>query len=154
MVTFVDYYEQVESALKSRILTLTDLFPNDWQVSSNDNVRRRGADNFFILMPGAFVERSQQYEKDVEWHATGDLYVRVAELEAAKEQFKQARAQIIWVVKNDETLGGTPNVWETRISAPTPPQFYWETKTLADSGALPNFITQAFDITITQRVIF
>src|SRR6266498_4065148 len=135
MPAFADYYEQCESGLKTRVRTLTDLFPNNWQVDSNDAVLSKGANNFFILMPGAVIEQSQEYEKDIDWHVTAELYVRFTAYEAAKRQFKVARAKIIWVVKSDDSLGGTKKVWKTGISAPEKPLYYWMTRTAAENGA-------------------
>ncbi len=154
MTTFVDFYAQCKSGLITRLLTLTELFPKNWQVSSNDADLKRGAEYFMILKPGAFIESGQGYEKQIEWHTTGNLYVRFAEYQDVPEIFDVARAKIIHVIKSDDSLGGTSNVHGTGITAPEPPQFYWHTRAAAESGALPNFVTQPFDIAITQLCKF
>lgn len=153
-MAFVDYYEQCEAGLIKRIQTLTDIFANPWQVSSNDAVRSKGGDAFFIVMPGAFPMTEKSYDDQIDWHITSELYIRFAEYEASKSQFKIARAKVIYVVKVDDTLGGALNVMKTAISAPEKPQYYWINKTAAENGANPNFITQVLDVVITQKVMF
>lgn len=142
-----DQYALCETALITKLRTLTDLFPKDYQVSDDVAVLNRGGDTFFIVQPDAFpATRADGRDLFVNWLVTGDLYVRYKSRVESLSRFKAARSAIFNLLGPD-SLNGTSNIMRTVLAA---------------SGGLqqdipgdnPNFIIQTLTATITQRVRF
>jgi hypothetical protein len=140
-----DYYDQCETALMTRLRTLTNLFPKDYQVSTDDSVLNRGGDVFAIFQPDAFPQtRVDGRDVSYNWVVIFDLYVRYKSRAESLARFKAARAAIVELL-SPFALNGTSNISRCVLAA---------------SGSLqqdlpgdnPNFIIQTLTATITQRV--
>lgn len=141
-----DYYSQCEGALMDKLRTLTDLFPNDWQVSDDDSVINRGADYFAIFQPDAFpATRAASREVDFNWIVIFDLCVRYKTRKESLPKFKAARAAIIQLIA-PHALNGTNNISRTVLSS--------NGSILEGQKNNANFLFQTLSATITQRVRF
>lgn len=142
-----DYYTQCETALMTKVRTLTAYFPRDFQVSDDDSVLNRGADYFAIFQPDAFpATRVDGLAVTYNWVVVFDLYVRYKSRRESLTAFKAARSAMINLI-TPNCLNDTSNISRCVLAA---------------SGGLqqdipgdnPNFIIQTFSATITQRVRF
>jgi len=151
----VDFYEQCETGLKSALQSLTTVFLHDWQVSNDDTVIARGGDVFAILRPGAFpifAKQATGKQVDFDWGITVDVYVRYESYATSWAKFKTVRAEMIWRLGCDPTLGNTPNVWGVTLSAEEGAQYFKFAE--SSENATPNFIIQTMQATVRQRVEF
>lgn len=142
-----DYYTLCETAIMTKLKTLTTYFPNAWQVTDDDEVIQRGADYFAIFMPDAFPStRSDGHDLFVNWSILFDLYVRYTTKVESKTRFKAVRSDIFNLL-HPACITDVNGVGRIVLSA---------------SGGLmqdmpgdnPNFIIQTLSITVNQRVIF
>ena len=153
MPNTTDFYSQCESALAVRLRTLTDFFPHEWQVSDDDSVIAKGANNFLIYSPGAFpFANINMSEKDFSWDIPSRMYVKYIGYSESKANFKALRAAIINLIFPDFSLSGTPGVWRTSVSSQESSQYFFFDE--PKPGVRPNFIIQDLTFTITQRVGF
>ena len=142
-----DHYADCEGALMTKLRTLSELFPKDYQVSDDVSVLNRGGDYFYIVQPDTFTPvRADGQDVFVAWVVLGDLYVRYKSRETALDRFKAARSAIFNLL-SPISLNGTNNISRTVFTA---------TSGLQQDipGDNPNFIIQTFSATITQRVRF
>ena len=142
-----DFYSQCETALMTKLRTLSALFPKDWQVSDDDSVLNRGAEYFVIVQPDALPStRADGRDLTYNWVVILDLYVRYHTRAESLARFKAARSAVINLL-TPNSLNDTSNISRTVVTA---------------SGGLqqdipgdnPNFIIQTLTATITQRVRF
>lgn len=150
-----DFYGQSENGLKVVLQSLTTVFLHSWQVSNDDTVIARGGDVFAILRPGAFPIFARQAtgkQVDYDWNVTVDVYIRYTSYETSWALFKQVRAEIIWRLGCDPTLGNTPNVWGVSLSAEEGAAYFKFAE--SSENATPNFIIQTMQAVIRQRVEF
>lgn len=142
-----DYYTQCETALMTKVRTLTAFFPRDFQVSDDDSVLNRGADYFAIFQPDAFpATRVDGLSVFYNWVVVFDLYVRYKSRAESLPRFKAARSALINLI-TPHSLNDTSNISRCVLAA---------TAGLQQDipGDNPNFIIQTFSATITQRVRF
>lgn len=159
-MNYPDPYSECENALKAILLEITEFFPNEWQVSSNDTNIARGADQLVILRPGPFPLFQQTNTgqiKDYDWAVVTELYVRYTEYEESWERFKQVRAAVIYKININPIMKCTvvpaksaTNVWGAALESEENAQYF----SFADSPeeATPNFIIQTMRTNIRQRV--
>jgi hypothetical protein len=148
-----DFYSECETGAMRQVRTLTTLFKNDWQVSDDDTVIAKGAENFFIVRPGQFPYTSQTAViKDVSWHVTADLYIKFVNYKTSWSKFKVCRSAIINLLMSDPTLGNTSNVFRVGVSSQENAQYFSFDE--PKHGVKPNFIIQTLDVEIIQRVRF
>ena len=142
-----DHYSQCESALMTKLRTLTALFPKENQVSDDPSVLNRGADHWAIFQPDTFTPvRADGTDLFINWVVLFDLYVRYKSRADSLTRFKAARAAIVELI-SPFSLNGTNNISRTVLAAAGSLQ-----QDIA--GDNPNFIIQTFSATITQRVRF
>ncbi len=92
MTVLTDYYSQCETGVMNLMLTLTDFFPNAWQVSTNEFNVNKGADYFLVFRPGKFpsapvaggipISRNNPI-RAYDWNMHADLYARYTEYETS-----------------------------------------------------------------------
>jgi hypothetical protein len=142
-----DQYSIVEGILMTKLRTLTDLFPREFQVSDDDSVVNRGADYFAVLQPDAFpATRANGRQAFYNWVVVLDLYVRYKTRKESLPKFKAARAAIIELL-HPTSLNATNSITNTSVSANGGLQ-------QDIVGTNPNWIIQTFSVTITQLVTY
>jgi len=143
-----DHYGQCEAALMTKVRTLTDFFPKEWQVSDDESVINRGADYFFITLPSSFpAARADGKSKAVVWNVVCDLYVRFNSKREALTRFKAVRSALFNLLHSDPMLNKTPGVSNVLMSAGGELQ-----QDLP--GDNPNFIIQTLTVAISQTITF
>lgn len=148
-MTIVDHYQNVENGLATKLRTLTDLFEKPWQVSDDDTVLAKGADNFIVYRPGSFpVTKVSDFRYDVDWNITADLYVRYKTYRESWANFRRARAAIIDLIFTHPRLGGV--AYYTIVSSGEGALYF----KFEENASVPNFIIQTLTFTIRQHVIF
>jgi hypothetical protein len=142
-----DHYSVVEAAVMTKIRTLTEFFPNAWQVNDDDTVIQRGANTFAIFQPDAFPgTRANGLEVDINWTVLFDLYVRYSTRKESLPRFKAVRSALINLL-HPASLNKTPGVRRVVLQANGGLQ-----QDLP--GDNPNFIIQTMTAIVTQRVSF
>lgn len=148
-----DHYAVCESALVTRLRTLTSYFPAatglpaGWQVSDDDTVFSKGGDYFVIYRPGEFPTVQKGLLADVNWHVKTVVYVRYTEYKTSWNKFKALRSDIFNLLNADPTLNRTNGVYNVTISSKD------DAGRLLDTQGNPmNWIAQLLDVTITQRI--
>ncbi len=148
-----DHYSLVEAALLTKLRTLTSYFPVSagksagWQVSDDDAVFSQGADYFIIARPGPFNTQPRGLLANAEWHVNVIIYVRYTEYKTSWARFKTFRSDIFNLLYGDPTLGKTSGVWNVAMSSAS------DAGRLLDTQGNPtNWLAQALDITISQRI--
>jgi hypothetical protein len=150
-----DPYTECEAALMTKIRTLTDIFPRDFQVSDDDSVLNRGADNFAIFQPDAFpYTRANGRQAHYNWVVIFDLYVRYKSRKESLPKFKEVRAALIKLL-HPLALNGA----RTRDNSHG---LGIEQIAMSAGGGLqqdipgdnPNFIIQTMSVTIIQLVTY
>ena len=148
-MSVVDHYQAVENGLVTQLKTLTDFFPNAWQVSDDDTVISKGADFFIVYRPGSFpVTKVSDFRYDVDWNITADLYVRYKTYKESWANFRSARAAIIELIFTHPRLGGV--AYFTTVSSGEGALYF----KFEENASVPNFIIQTLTFTIRQHVIF
>jgi len=148
-----DHYSVCETALATRLRTLTTYFPAatglsaGWQVSDDDTVFQLGGDYFIIYRPGEFPTVQKGMLADVSWHVKAVVYVRFVEYKTSWNKFKLFRSDIFNLLNADPTLNKTNGVWNVTVSSKD------DAGRLLDTQGNPmNWIAQLLDVTITQRI--
>jgi len=154
--TITDEYLQCETGFADLVRSnLSAYFLSPDQVSSDDTVISMGADYFLVYRPGSFP--NQPFARgsgvyDFSWRITCDLYVRYQTYKTSWDKFKTIRGELIRLVKNDKTLGGAPNVWQTDVESEEDAVYFkFDTK---PKQIRPNFIIQTFRVIAVQRIFF
>lgn len=131
----------------TKLRTLTNLFPNEKQVTDNDADLNTGAEYWAIFQPGSFPgTRVTGLVRDVNWEIVFDLYVRYKTRAESLPKFKAARSDLFNLL-HPACLNGTNNVSKLILSASGGLQ-------QDTPGENPNFIIQTFSAVVTQRVRF
>jgi hypothetical protein len=142
-----DFYAQCEGDLMTKIKTLTNYFPKEYHVSSDDSILNKGGDYFAIFQPDAFpATRADGTSQFFNWVILFDLYVRYTTRAEALPRFKAVRAALIELL-HPAALNGAHNISRLVLSANGGLQ-----QDLP--GDNPNFLIQTLTATITQRVTF
>lgn len=147
-MTEIDHYTQCETGLIARLRTLTEFFPKDFQVATDDSVLSNGAGYFAILFPGPFPStRANGRQAFFNWVVNLDLYVRYSTRKESLGKFKAVRAALVNLLQKPNSLASVPGVTNTVLSAVSELQ--------QDApGDNPDFIIQTMAVTITQLVTF
>lgn len=161
-MTIPDFYGECEDALKAYLQELTEFFPEEWQVSSNDTNIARGAEHFAVLRPGAFpvfAKNNTGLQVDYDWDVVLEVYVKYTEYEESWNLFKKLRAALIWSLGCNPTLKcnvqpekSATNVWGVTLASDEAAQYFRYDDTSDEQ--VPNFIVQTMSVTIRQRVEF
>ena len=153
MANDTDFYGICESALVTRLRTLTDHFPHSWQVSDDDTVLGQGAENFIIYRPASYpVADISMGEKDITWGVICRLHVKYRDYKTAWTVFKNIRKDIINLIVPDYSLQGAQGVWRVGLSSDEDAMYFYFDEPKA--GVRPNFIIQDMRVSITQRCGF
>jgi hypothetical protein len=147
-----DQYALCLDAYKTQLRTLAGTyFPAvdgkaaGWQVTENDTEIYNGSDYFIVLKPGTFSNQRQGLNTVNEWHVTSVLYYRFGEYANAWTQFRVYRSDILAL---PDTAPLTTNGIYDQIFASQEQAGYL----VDDQGRYTNFVVQALDCTIRQRV--
>lgn len=140
-----DYYSECEAALIALLQTITEFFPNTWQVSDDDTVIQNGAEVFAIFQPGSFpAVPVNALEQDVAWNIIFDLYVAYSTKHSSLPKFKAVRSAIFNLV-HPSSLNDVSGVYRTILTG--------EGSIMQDiEGENPNFIIQTMTAVVTQRI--
>jgi len=148
-----DHYSICETALMTRLRTLTSYFPAGtgksagWQVSDDDTVFSQGGDYFIVVRPGEFPTVQKGLLADVSWHVKAVIYVRFIEYKTSWGRFKAFRSDIFNLLNADPSLDRTNGVFSVTVSSKD------DAGRLLDTQGNPmNWIAQLLDVTITQRI--
>ena len=148
-----DHYSVCETALMTRLRTLTSYFPAGtgksagWQVSDDDTVFSQGGDYFVIVRPGEFPTVQKGLLADVSWHVKAVIYARFIEYKTSWGMFKAFRSDIFNLLNADPSLDRTNGVYSVTVSSKD------DAGRLLDTQGNPmNWIAQLLDVTITQRI--
>ena len=140
-----DPYIKITNEIFRVVRTLTEYFPQPYQVTFNRSDVARGAEYWFVLSPGAFSDTRLDNRDDVvTWVTQCELAVSFAEYNTRIEKFLLCRGAIRNLLKTPHILK------DIRIK---PPVIVTGGELRQDvPGLNPNWIVQPITITVNQIV--
>lgn len=139
---YITFFNQLMDAIR----TLTDYFPQAYQVTTSLPDVSRGADYWFVVSPDAFSDiRLDAHDSIATFTTECELVVRFAEYSSRTTKFMTARGAIRKLLKAPHTF---QNV---RLKPPitvTGGKLRQDTQ----AGIVPNFIVQPITITSSHFV--
>jgi hypothetical protein len=153
-----DFYQECEDGLVETLQSLTDYFPEKYQVSDDDSVLAKGtkltngASYYAIIRPGQFPdtpagEKVTRYD----WEVIVDFYVRYTNYKQSWKRYKEFRNAIIHLLKINQTLGDTPGVERVTFGSGEQPAYFNQESEIQRK---PNFIIHTTTVTIRQLCFF
>jgi hypothetical protein len=145
-------FTAIRDGFITKAQTLTQYFPQPWQVSDDAANANRGAKYLMILRPGAApiapvagLQSKKLYR--ISWNISFDIQVKYSNFKTSWNEFTMLRDAILnlFVFTMDPSIPGTFGIWDVSVTAPDPPG-------QSPPEGAPTWLGQTLIATLVQQI--